>query len=149
MTEQHALGFGAHAVDHSAAATFYVKPTKTTAKKPLLSFHSWEDQEKMFYPRKLKDDTIIYIEKSQHRISTPGEISGISALGWRSQMERAQNVAHKQQIRNQLELGTKKAPKQKMFDDPFGATIDIEMKGIFATGRSNSKPLFGQFKWGF
>jgi hypothetical protein len=92
MTQQRALSYGAHLVDHSAAATFYIKPTTKPARDPLLRFNSWETQQQRFYSRKLKDETVIYIEKTQNRINTEGEIKGISALGWRSQMERSQNV---------------------------------------------------------
>jgi hypothetical protein len=77
LRHSDAMGFGATIVDNSAAASFKIKPTNKKPGKPSIDIMSWGMLRNLFYKR---NNT--FIERTTHRISTPGEIREISARGW-------------------------------------------------------------------
>ncbi len=77
LTKHQALGFGGTIVNQSAAASFYIKPTSGKVGKPSINITPWSFINNLFYKR-----NNIYIERTAHRINTPGEIREISARGW-------------------------------------------------------------------
>jgi hypothetical protein len=85
LSRKDALALGANAVDYSHEASFQIKPTRQFAQPLKIDVTPFGRIQNKFY---LKDDT--YIEKTDYRIDTPGEVKGISARGWYSQKHRQQ-----------------------------------------------------------
>lgn len=77
LTYDDALSLGGSAVDNSAAATFKIKKTAERPKPLNIRASNWNAIQNKFY---MKNDR--YIEQTTYRIDKPGEIKGISALGW-------------------------------------------------------------------
>ena len=84
LTKEQALGLGGSAVEHSAAASFKIKPTTGIPGKPPIQTESWGSLSNKFYER-----NGVLIERTAHRINTAGEIKGISALGWIASRQKA------------------------------------------------------------
>lgn len=84
LTEGAAMSLGATAVDQSAAASFRI--TQSEGKPGLLKIgvEPWNILSSKFYHKKGT-----YIESTQSRIDSTGEIQGISALGWIANQRRA------------------------------------------------------------
>jgi len=83
LTKADAMGFGATVTNESAAATFYIKPIKGQPQKPSIPIVSWGMLSNLFYKR---DDK--FIERTENRINTIGEINEISARGWVAQRRK-------------------------------------------------------------
>lgn len=90
MIRADAMSFGGTTVDQSAGASFKIKPASGKARElnPGLSrnIDPWGSISHKFYtpPKKTKDrkKPPVYVEKTTYRIDSPGEIKGISSLGW-------------------------------------------------------------------
>ena len=87
LTEQDAMSLMGTALNESAAATGYIKPTQGKPKRLPFRVDSWNSLEHMFYQN--KDNR--FVENTEFRINTPGEIRGISAKGWMSQKQRSRS----------------------------------------------------------
>lgn len=83
ISEHAAMSLGATAVDQSAAASFKIRPTTGHAQPLKTPVNPWDTLSGKFYQKKGT-----YIEHTQHRIDSPGEIQGISALGWIAKQNR-------------------------------------------------------------
>jgi hypothetical protein len=83
LSEEAALSLGGTAVDQSAAASFKIRPTEGHAKALKIGVDPWGVLSGKFYQ---KNGT--YIETTTNRIDSPGEIKGISALGWIANQRR-------------------------------------------------------------
>ncbi len=82
LTESDALALGGTIADNTSAISFKIKPTKGTPTRSKELIKPWRNIKHKF-TKKGK----VYIEKTKHRIDTPGEIKGITALGWKSKKE--------------------------------------------------------------
>jgi hypothetical protein len=78
LSENAALSLGGTAVDQSAAASFKIRPTSSKAGRLKIGVDPWGMLSQKFYRNKKGT----YIESTGNRIDSPGEIRGISALGW-------------------------------------------------------------------
>ena len=78
LSYKDALSLGGEATDTTSAISFRLKKTKGTPEKPDRQVQDFSSRAQKFTRR---GDTII--EKAEYRMDTPGEIKGISALGWR------------------------------------------------------------------
>lgn len=95
LSKQDALSLGASAVDNSAAATFKIKPASDKKARPLkIAVTNWGSISNQFYKKGNR-----YIEKTTHRINTPGEIQGISAKGWIAQRRTTMPMSIRQKPR--------------------------------------------------
>jgi len=83
LSEEAALSLGGTAVDQSAAASFKIRPTEGKAKTLKIGVDPWGVLSGKFYNKKG-----VYIESTTNRIDSPGEIKGISALGWIAKQRR-------------------------------------------------------------
>ena len=78
LSMHDALSLGGSAVDNSAAASFKIKPMSNKKARPLkIQVSDWNMLDYKFYK---KGNT--YIEGTNNRIDSQGEIMGISAKGW-------------------------------------------------------------------
>jgi len=76
LNKKDALRLGANIVDTTPRATFLIKPTNKAAQPLRQNIPSWETQRKKFYKKNNR-----YIEKTKHRIDSPGELQGITVKG--------------------------------------------------------------------
>lgn len=72
-----ALALGGNVADNTSAISFKIKSTKNKPSPLTETIKPWSSIEHKF---KKKGNT--YIEQNPYRIDTPGEVKGISALGW-------------------------------------------------------------------
>ena len=87
LTRHSAKGYGAAAVDNTAARSFYIKPS-TLKGEPQRKPHSY-DPLKFRAPLKgSKMKHPIHIEKTRYAIDTKGERTGITAKGWAAQQNK-------------------------------------------------------------
>jgi hypothetical protein len=77
LSYKDALSLGGEVTDTTSAISFRLKKTKGTPEKPDRQVQDFSSRAQKFTQR---GDTII--EKAEYRMDTPGEIQGISALGW-------------------------------------------------------------------
>jgi hypothetical protein len=87
LSRMDAMSLGANAVNESAAATFYIKPSDKPPRSLPFGVTPWNALNNMFYESNGK-----WIEKTDYRINTEGEIRGISALGWISEKKKQSPV---------------------------------------------------------
>lgn len=85
LVEMDALSVGSSATDNSSAASFKIKETNRKPQPLKLNIARWPSNQPKFYKK-----GNIFIEKTGFRIDTPGEIKGISALGWIAEQRRKQ-----------------------------------------------------------
>jgi len=78
LSQLDALALGGAAIDESAAASFMIKPSEGQAQPLDIKIDPWKNIEHKFYSK----DNNVRVEQTAHRIDQPGEVKGISALGW-------------------------------------------------------------------
>lgn len=76
LTETDALALGGEITDNTSAVSFRLKKTRGRPERPDRSIRAFSERQHKFTK---KGET--YIEKPEYRMDTPGELSGISALG--------------------------------------------------------------------
>jgi len=92
-----ALALGAHLTDESAAATFKIEETTGKIRPLEHDIMSWNMRRHKFYQK--PDKT--FIEKTIHRIDTPGEKEDITAQGLKALMEQGRKQV--KQVRSMIE----------------------------------------------
>lgn len=94
LSEFGALSFGATIIDNSAARTFKIVKTTGKPKQPIINIDPWNFLQMKFIK---KGDR--YIEQDFAAIDSPGEIEGISALGWMAERHKASRIAKPRTVR--------------------------------------------------
>ena len=87
------MSLGGTAVDFSAAASFRLKRAIGKPSPLDIDVLPWNSISGKYYQKQEGKHTT-FIERSTYRIDSPGEIEGISALGW---------VAHQPKIKKRIQ----------------------------------------------
>jgi hypothetical protein len=110
LNERDALSLMGTVLNESAAATGYIKPVEGKPKSLPFMVDPWSYLQNMFYTKEGK-----YIEKTEHRINTQGEIQGISALGWVSEKKKQETpVPQIKRYRLDAEMGKVEIPDMNL-----------------------------------
>jgi len=135
LSLRNAQALMAMALDNSAAASGRVVPVDAMAQEPRINLIPFESLQHKFYK---KGD--VFIEKTKHRIDTPGEVKGISALGWYA--DKVKHTPVKTRTISRPPAKQKLGPRQKIrkqvdiFDMGNNMMIDMDkiFKGVFNFG---------------
>jgi len=138
LTEQQAHALGKHLVDQSAAASYKIISSGRPARPPKLKVLPLGMTGYKFYKKKDKTGRT-FIERTAHRIDSPGELQEITARGLKALMERQQGIIKRRKPPKALKallkppsFGRKQPKVSKMTFKP--TDLRKEMKKIFGRG---------------